>query len=368
MRRILMLGSLMLLVSTALLFTSTAGAQIEFRRGDADGDGHFAPIQDALFLINGLFSAGPVPCYDAQDFNDSGTVNIGDAVEILSFGYLSGPPPPAPGFESCGADPTDDGIGCNSYLTCDSVVPLLPNPELIYRVTSSSGQVGMSARVVIQLDNTSRSDIGGWSVGVCHDSAQLALDSVNVSPTLPFVPEFFEVRAEESRFVAGVLPTYLSGVGLEPAIGVGLFEVDYVLLSAGSAALQFCEDPSSPVRINHVVASFSQLALPMLESGTITIEDAPLFRRGDANGDGSFDVADPIFGLSHLFTGGAPPLCEDAGDSNDDGTLNVADAIHMLNALFDSGSAQPPLPGPGNCGVDPTVDTLDCDTHLGCPQ
>lgn len=89
------------------------------------------------------------------------------------------------------------------------------------------------------------------------------------------------------------------------------------------------------------------------------------FRRGDANGDTGFDISDAIFLLAGFFTGGPAPTCQDSGDANDDGNLDIADAVFTLAALFTPMAPQPAAPGPDMCGVDPTMDVLDCATI--CP-
>ena len=90
------------------------------------------------------------------------------------------------------------------------------------------------------------------------------------------------------------------------------------------------------------------------------------FRRGDINGDAGVDISDAIGTLSYLFQA-VPPLCLDAIDSNDDGFVDISDAIKVLTYIF-AGGAEPPAPGPINCGIDPTDDTLDCATYdtTGC--
>ncbi|MFN0058669.1 MAG: hypothetical protein ACKVX7_09465 [Planctomycetota bacterium] len=88
------------------------------------------------------------------------------------------------------------------------------------------------------------------------------------------------------------------------------------------------------------------------------------FVRGEANHDGSFNLADPIYVLGYLF-GGDPLDCLDAADSNDDGSVDVADAIHLLAALFSSGPL--PLPPFPVCGADPSVDGLGCISFSACP-
>jgi len=92
----------------------------------------------------------------------------------------------------------------------------------------------------------------------------------------------------------------------------------------------------------------------------------PEFRRGDSNGDGSFNIADAVFLLAALFSGGPSSDCADSSDANDDGGVNIADAIFKLANLFSGG---PDLPDPGSvdCGVDPTdTDPLDCASY-NCP-
>ena len=86
------------------------------------------------------------------------------------------------------------------------------------------------------------------------------------------------------------------------------------------------------------------------------------FRRGDANCDGSHDIADAILILGYLFSN-KPAQCLDALDSNDSGVLDVADAVYLLGYLFANGTP-PPSPFP-NAGTDPTNDELDCAVQCG---
>ena len=90
-----------------------------------------------------------------------------------------------------------------------------------------------------------------------------------------------------------------------------------------------------------------------------------IFRRGDADGDGTINITDGIFLLNHLFLGGAEPPCPDAADANDQGALNITSAVYVLNYLFLGGPA-PPAPGADACGPDPTEDTLDACQYAKC--
>ena len=90
------------------------------------------------------------------------------------------------------------------------------------------------------------------------------------------------------------------------------------------------------------------------------------FRRGDANADGSHDIADGVFILQFLFAGDVEPSCLKSVDSDDDGTPTITDALYLLNFLF-SGGAAPPVPL-GECGMDPTEDELTCQSYPACEQ
>ncbi len=81
-----------------------------FRRGDVDGNGR-PEITDAVRLLGFLYlgEAG-IPCHDAADADDTGLLDINDPVFILGYLFLGGLPPPAPGPQVCGPDPSGDDL------------------------------------------------------------------------------------------------------------------------------------------------------------------------------------------------------------------------------------------------------------------
>lgn len=89
------------------------------------------------------------------------------------------------------------------------------------------------------------------------------------------------------------------------------------------------------------------------------------FRRGDIDGDGLVDIADPIAVLGDLFSTPSGSECAKAADTNDDGLADIADPVYLLTFLFSRGS-EPPAPF-ADCGLDPTEDALDCAAYAGCP-
>ena len=92
------------------------------------------------------------------------------------------------------------------------------------------------------------------------------------------------------------------------------------------------------------------------------------FRRGDANADGSTNLADAVATFNFLFLGGDEPACLDAADSNDvDNALNLTDGVFLLNFLFLGGDPIP-APGPFDCGPEPAGSpfTFGCDVYTSC--
>jgi hypothetical protein len=89
----------------------------------------------------------------------------------------------------------------------------------------------------------------------------------------------------------------------------------------------------------------------------------PEFRRGDMNLSGVVDTTDAINILVYLFLGGLSLECEDAADADDDGDVTLNDAINILRFLF-LGDSPPPALGHLDPGLDPTDDSLGCETGV----
>jgi hypothetical protein len=79
----------------------TFAVEPEYITGDANGDGT-VNITDAVYLVTYIFGGGPPPVpLLSGDANCDGTVNITDAVYLITYIFGGGPPP---------GDPNNDGI------------------------------------------------------------------------------------------------------------------------------------------------------------------------------------------------------------------------------------------------------------------
>lgn len=67
------------------------------------------------------------------------------------------------------------------------------------------------------------------------------------------------------------------------------------------------------------------------------------FTRGDVNTDGDIDIADPIFLLTYVFSGGEKPICPGIADTNSDGGVDISDGITLLTYLFSNPKPLLPL-------------------------
>lgn len=89
-----------------------------FVRGDSNADGAF-DLSDPIHLLDFLFLGGPPPpCRDAADAGDDGELTIASAVYSLGALFAGGGLPPAP-HPACGADETEDPLGCDAFPPCD---------------------------------------------------------------------------------------------------------------------------------------------------------------------------------------------------------------------------------------------------------
>lgn len=91
------------------------GVGTQFLRGDVNNDSS-VNLPDAIFALSALFVPGSAQstCIDAADMNDDGGFNLPDAVYLLSALFVPGSPGVPDPAGSCGTDPTDDGIDCDS--------------------------------------------------------------------------------------------------------------------------------------------------------------------------------------------------------------------------------------------------------------
>jgi hypothetical protein len=101
-----------------------------FIRGDSNLDGT-VNLSDGVRTLNHLFLGdAPLGCADAADADDSGVLELTDAVYTFLFLFsASGRAPPAPGPFDCGRD-GGGPFGNPDGLTCESAGACAPVPQV----------------------------------------------------------------------------------------------------------------------------------------------------------------------------------------------------------------------------------------------
>lgn len=60
---------------------------------------------------------------------------------------------------------------------------------------------------------------------------------------------------------------------------------------------------------------------------------------GDLDGSGDIDIADAVYLVNYIFSGGPAPNPMAAGDTDCDGAITIADAVVLVNYIFAGGAA-----------------------------
>jgi hypothetical protein len=58
-------------------------------------------------------------CAQSADTDDSGVLDITDAISWLNHLFLGGPAPPSP-YPDCDRDLTQDALSCESFVPCET--------------------------------------------------------------------------------------------------------------------------------------------------------------------------------------------------------------------------------------------------------
>jgi hypothetical protein len=351
------------------LACTTAFGQAEFRRGDANEDG-VVDIGDVGAILTYFLSFNPFPppCWDALDINDDGTVNLADATKVISYLFLGTAPPPAPGPDTPGPDPTEDGVSCEVY----DPVPRQPRND--FRLDFEcpiefSGARGEAPKAEVFGTLAVRGEVPalGWSLSVGVEGSQVRIVEATVEGTVaaPWPDGLFSDGFERTEVVdpsrgeqgPGVVSAVILSLShfvlLKP---VSLERIVKITIDASGdgvpAGRVFYVDGKrgSGQPVGNVIATFNEdatAATPELGScGDFRLsEPAGLQLPGDCNQDGLLDIADAICIFGVHFSGTPPAFPCGDGTSGDaanlelldwqaDRQIDLSDGVSALNWLF----------------------------------
>ena len=254
----------------------------------------------------------------------------------------------------------------------------LPNPIVVTTPENAFEMADISVfgtqPVTYPVPGTHSDALQGFQISTTYDDLVITMNEISIDGTQAqsLAPEFIASDINTSGSVAflylavifDTLPPF-DGRTMTPGTNQTLCTLNYTVAQntpLGTTTILYFQDDLGDPPINNIFAiegGFS--VIPYFIHGTVTVSEQAqfLFIRGDSTYDQSVNIADAIFVLDYLFSGGPFTVCPDAADANDDGAINIGDAISLLHYLF-SGGETIPYPYPGY-GLDPTPDSLgDC--------
>ncbi|MCA8959832.1 MAG: dockerin type I repeat-containing protein [Planctomycetes bacterium] len=246
-----------------------------------------------------------------------------------------------------------------------------------YNPTTGVGSGTMTLRVnELPSSPGAPNPVSGWSMAASFDSSLVTPTSFDATPDTSSV-SFFQGSIWADGITVGVIVDFMGGfLSALPSLDAAIVHFDSnASTMAGdvdgeTTAITFVDGVygNPGAELDNIVTVGVEAYFPILNDGVITLipGSAEVFVRGDTNDDGQVNIADAVFVLDELFSGGPASVCDDASDVNDDGGRDIADAVFALSYLFSGGPA-PAAPFP-SCGPDGTdTDSLDCASFSSCP-
>jgi len=336
---------------------------------------------------------------DAEPPFDGQTIPLGNALPLIALVTECALPPLAPDPAlvvdltwSSGTPSTVPAAGQDlvalttpGAVTCEPL-PLLPI-SYIGGDPSGASPLPAAAGETIEFGvhyTDPGEGIGGLTVTLCLDCslATFVPGSLNAIGDALDEAEFIQadfdgsdLDGDDCEFALGALLDFLppfDGAVLPPSVSPSrLFRIG-IEISVGAPPgttieVPFCDgiDGSGTALLsNGVVIGTGSFSNFVRTPGVIELAAGAAFRRGDVDGDGQLNLADPVSVLQYLFAGGASPACHAAADFDADGVLQLNDPIGSLTYLF-AGGPPPPAPHPA-CGVSP-LESCDDPGSCGAP-
>lgn len=258
-------------------------------------------------------------------------------------------------------DGTDDGLGpAVSDVRADSVhnvyVALSSNLQDGIQGWSLSVALGAEGDVTIGEATTVGTAGGETDDGGVRDGGFEKTE--NVDPT---------INDQGPGVVSAVVCSFTQPITLEPR-GTGSALIIPISGAEGASASASFQDglTGSGQPVNNV-ATVAGATVSFLCAQTHNLNfvktDNPV-QRGEANGDGRTDLADPIYTINFLFRNGPGFACEAAADANGDGMTDLSDATFVVAYLFLSGPAPASVTGGDTCEL---IDASMCaESSPGC--
>ncbi|MBN4076099.1 dockerin type I repeat-containing protein [Gemmatimonas aurantiaca] len=312
----------------------------------------------AIYILCSVATHGAEPPFDCADFNSDGTLNIGDVSDGLKYLYNGGIAPTS--FDSADYDGAlhytiNDASGLvQCIFSCDGVVA---------GSCTTSGtpvQAPLDETIVFQYDDhvPANTERFGIRVGFKSMTGELNIAQIPLQFFIDGIPAQVDSLVLTDPVLGG-LEIRDSGIVIIANFPLwGGMLTDIFARVWVTAPVSSSDQPISaiwrtltphqaPSEQNGSLIPFfrtSEWEVGLYGRFTPALEAGCCFVPGDSNSDGAVTIADVIFGISRIFTGGPVATCPAAADANADGTYNIGDATYLISYIFTGGPA--PVCGP----------------------
>jgi len=202
---------------------------------------------------------------------------------------------------------------------------------------SDSAYAGNSLAVSVRVTNTQ--PLQSIEIPFSYaDPLVASYDSATVGTrTVSFLPPEETAVDPFNRTIA--LRITNSGTPLDPGSGEVMklyFTLEPLALGGQNGTVDSATIGGSLLQLTAPAASYPPRFIPATVSTKFVL-------RGDADNNGSVNIADASFLIARIFSGGPAPVTVQSGDADADQKINLTDPIYLIAFIFSGG---PPPPNP----------------------
>ena len=219
------------------------------------------------------------------------------------------------------------------------------NPSVAVGSTATQYKT-VNFKVPVYLNNPN-AQVGGFEMSFGLDYGVVVDFTASIDTVGTLVNKF-------DNLDVSVVGDYITIIGLADqdttppsgVIGPGNGVLYNLLVNITSSCLVYSETTLTTIQIDTLHSHLSKpetgdlIDSVQFFNGSIYVPGLCVY--GDANANGTVNLADIIYLVNYVFKGGIPPCPEKAGDANKNNVVNLSDIVFLVNYVFKGGPAPCP--------------------------
>ncbi len=311
-------ATLALALILAISSLPAAAQDCECLCGDANCDDALN-LADGMYILNYVYGGGPPPPMEnpeCANWDERFKLTIGDVFHNVIY-VFSSPPPPS----YCPPNPPP-------------IEPEIDTTSVLYYTDAVYAQSG-KATIALTLAKDVSTEVYGLSLPL----------RIRIDGNVPIIDSVRILRDEGCPHFDKYIVYPDSGY-----LAIGMTQFSCVVNDTGQIALIYVTIPPDSrerivalewVRLTPIQALAQDSSIiPMIynfQAVEPILEGHCCLMPGDANMDGTVNIADAIFVIDCVFKDCLGHPCENQLDVNCDGAWNVGDGVYLINYVFKGG-------------------------------